>query len=400
MKKYLYTFLILIFCFLLSSFSLIILSPFNKVQISEDKSYVNSQKLYAVIDAVQNYSADIEKTGNEVIDRLAYILASSMAVDFSDVQNGIEQNPDSIEITAYFIDYNKAYFRNNTEFDFAAYSQYTNLLSSDAMVQAYNMASDISLYTLERKITVTFSEADDDLFQAAIFNTDDMQQISKECLEAAQNIYSDYISKSDMSTAFLLESIKTLPLDSIADVYNEANPETPIQEEWQKSLFASYARYYLSSMVIDDILISSSDSKTYKASIDYKTEHGDTTITHVFNNRLDEYYETKQPPADKMTVTIDFASELSLYQYNDTSDLYSKTFDFTYTQNLNDFVINNDFYIEIGNDIYEEYTAYESILNNFYPMMENGYFFIEMPYGETTVSYDNTGSTRYRQLDM
>ena len=227
-----------------------------------------------------------------------------------------------------------------------------------------------------------------------------MQQISKECLEAAQNIYSDYISKSDMSTAFLLESIKTLPLDSIADVYNEANPETPIQEEWQKSLFASYARYYLSSMVIDDILISSSDSKTYKASIDYKTEHGDTTITHVFNNLLDEYYETKQPPADKMTVTIDFASELSLYQYNDTSDLYSKTFDFTYTQNLNDFVINNDFYIEIVNDIYEEYTAYESILNNFYPMMENGYFFIERPYGETTVIYDNTGSTRYRQLDI
>ena len=40
------------------------LSPFQKSQSAEEPSYVSSQKLYAVIDAVQAYNAQIEKTDN------------------------------------------------------------------------------------------------------------------------------------------------------------------------------------------------------------------------------------------------------------------------------------------------------------------------------------------------
>ncbi len=376
------------------------LSPFQKSQSAEEPSYVSSQKLYAVIDAVQAYNAQIEKTDNTVVDRLAEVLASKMIIDYSAIENQLATASSTIEISAYFIDYTKAYLKNNTEFDFSAYSQYITNLSSDAMNQVYNIVLDESLYTVERKISITFVETDDELNQIVEFNEDDMNIINDECYSNAQKIYSDYISKSDMSTAFLLDSIKNLPLDNIVDIYNRNNPESQIQEQQQKDLFAAYAKHYVSSMIIDNILKSSSDSKTYKASINYQIEHGDTTITHVFNNLLQEYYVTKQPPVDKLTVTSGFENELASYAYDDSADLYSKTFEFTYTQNLNEFIINDDFYAEIVNDIYEEYAAYTAILDNFYPMMENKYFFVERPFAGTTIIYNNTGDTRYRQLNI
>ena len=80
--------------------------------------------------------------------------------------------------------------------------------------------------------------------------------------------------------------------------------------------------------------------------------------------------------------------------------MQEKTFNFTYSQSLGEFEINDDFYSALVNEIYEEYLNFAPMLKEYYQLMENEYFFVERPFDGTTVILDETGDTRYRQLNI
>ncbi len=400
MKKYLYTLLILVFCFFASSFSLIVVYPFNAEPSIDSNISESTQKLYAIMDAVKHYYPIYEDNTNPVVNRLACELAANMIIDYDKVTADLELNPDSVTITAGFIDPNKIKLHNNIEYDFAEYAWYIKDLSDDAMIQIYELIKDISLYTREYSIKINFGKTDDYLIQTAIFNSKDIDTLEKICYEDAQNIYSEYLSKSEISNAFFCKAIKELPLDNITDIYNVNNPENSIIEDWQIQLYKYFAQYYLDRMVIENIIKTNVNAPVSSGTINYKIEPGNETFANICENMLDIYYTNKQAPIDKNLVIEDFAKYLNVYYYSDSSQLNTKTFNFTYSQNLNEFNINDDFYVEIVNDIYEEFIKFEEVFNPFYSKLQEEYFFIERPYLETTVIIDNTGGSRFRQVKI
>ena len=352
------------------------------------------------MDAVENYNASYEQSQTPIVNKLANALSSNMIIDYSQFEAELESGSKSITVTAKFIDADKVSLVNDTEFDFSAYSQYISQLSDSALRQIHKLINNEALYTKEYEIRITFNEDEDYLMQEAILNEEDLETIKNEYYKAAQSIYSDYISTSEMSTAFFCKSIKELSLDNIVDIYNANNEESQIEEDWQKELFTSYSKHYLNSMIINNIIMTNTSGTTSKGTITYDIEYGSSTIDTVLNNLLDIYYINKQLPVEKSQVIDDFVYELGFYSYSDTANLYTKSFDFTYSQNLNEYDLQDDFYKEIVNDIYEEFVKFNEIFDKYYKSIKDKYFFIERPFDNTTVISDNTGDSRYRQLDI
>lgn len=400
MKKLLITIAALVFCFLFSSFGQSVLYPFAnhpEIALQPDE---NTQKAYAIMDAVDNYTAPYLSSDNHEIDKLANILSSNMIVNFNDVKLSIEANASSPTITAFFIDWGKIALLNNTIFEFSSYNDYVPSLSYDAMQQIYQIANNSSLYTNEYEIRVTFKTSADNRKVQALLNYDDLVKISDECYIAAEQIYTKYISTSDMSTAFFCKSIKELTTNNIVDIYNTNNPDNQITDEWKRQLFTTYSQHYIDNLIIENIIKASSEGQTSKGTINYKSEQGNLTINSVLTSLLEHYYDIKQPPILKDDVIKDFGVQLASYSYADQASLISKSFDFTYTQNLNEFIIQNDFYTEIVSDIYEEFILFEDIFNTYYPQIEGLYFFEPRPFNSTTILIDKTGNSRYRQVDI
>lgn len=385
---------------MLSSHSSVLLSLFKQEEIISQLPYENAQKLYAIMDAVDSYSAVYEESTNPVVNKLANVLASNMIVDYNHATKSLAANNESLTINAKFIDMDKIKLKNDTTFDFSNYNKYIPALSYNAMEQVYALISDERLYTKEYDINVSFADSGDIFNQKAILNQDDLQEIKSQSYAAAQRIYSAYINSSDISTAFFCKSIKELSLDNIAIVYNENNPDAKLEEDWQVQLFTDYAGHYINSLIIQNIIKANTGGQISKGTINYQIENGSTTVEAVCKELLDIYYIKKQPPVEKSQVISDFGQQLRLYSYNDSTDLNAKTFDFTYSQNLNEFNINDDFYKAIVNDIYEEYIQFEKIFGIYYSRMELAYFFVERPFDGTTIILDNTSGSRYRQFDI
>jgi len=398
LKKILIALAVLLVSFMVTSFSYFLLFPFagNQQQISTD---IYAQRLYAVMDAADDICTVYADINNPVIEELSCILSSNMIIDYDvlleSVQSGV-----NITISAMFIDPEKVKIENTADFNYSAYNEYIPLLERRAMEQLYGIIYDESLYTKEYTLRIEFAETINPLNPKAIINSEDIEMIREDCYQAAEDIYSEYISMSDISTAYFCQAIKELPLDNIADIYNENNPENQLTEDWQKLLFAEYSKQYIDNLIIDGIIKAGTNNTTAKATINYSAEHGEETIDKVCNMLIDFYYENKQPPVDKNEVIKDFGNQLVTYKYNSETTLYAKSFDFTYSQNLNEFTINDDFYAEIVNDIYEEFVYFEDIFNAYYPVIEEKYFFEERPFDATTIIVDNAAGSRYREVNI
>jgi|GEM_PF-4771440 len=400
MKKFSYSLIVLTLCFLLSSFSFVLLYPFRGEEVLNKLPDENTQKLYAVIDAFDNYVTEYDNNENNVVEKLVNELSSNMIVDYETVYNGINNNNESITVTAMFIDSSKVRLKNDTDFLFSEYKAYSPRLSQNAMKQINNIINNTAMYTKEFTIRVSFKDSNDSLHQKAVLNQEDLNNIKNEYYEDAQRIYKNYIDTSDVSTAFLCESIKELPLDNVVDIFNNNNEENQINEDWQKDLFMNYAEYYLDSLIIENILKTNTNGSNSKGTINYEIEDGNMVIDNVCKQLLNTYYINKQTPIDKLQVINDFAKELSVYKYSETSNLVMKTFNFSYSHDLNEFTVNDDFYKEIVDDIYEEFINFEDIFNRYYPTEMDKYFFVERPFAQTTTISDNTGDNRYRQLNI
>ena len=400
MKKVLFAFLVLISCFLASSFSIVLLSPFvgaAEVDKAPDKY---TQRLYSLIEETQSYTAMQGSEENDVINKLANVMASHMIIDYDIAAYNISKGEDTIEVEALFIDPAKIKLDNDIEFDFSKYNDYIWNLQDHAMRQIQMLAEDETIYTKEYTIKVSFKPTYSDMVQEAVLDEDSMAAIYDECYVQAERIYKDYISTSDISTAFFCKSIKELRLDNIVEIYNESHPDGQITEEWEQSLFVKYSKHYLGSLVIQNIIKTNTGAEVSGATINYNIEEGSATINTICQSLLSAYYAQKQPPVDKNHVIDDFGTELLAYRYTTEAYMTTKIFDFTYSQNLNTFTLNNDFYVELLDDIYEEFSHFNEIFSLYYPGIIEQYFFIERPYKETTVITDKTGDTNYRQIDI
>lgn len=400
LKKFLIIIAALILCFLFSSFGLIVVYPFRAEAEIDTAPDENMQKIYSVIDVVNGHNVEISQSESSAINKFADVFASNMFVKYAEIALSIESNAQSPVITVYFIDWDKVSLKNNTIFEFSTYNDYIPRLEYDAMNQIYQIANDTSLYTKEYQIRVTFKNKLDNGNPQAVLNQEDLSKIYDECYEAAESIYSKYLSTSDMSAAFFCKSIKELTTDNIVDIYNTNYPDNQINDEWQKQLFASYAQHYIDNLVIENIIKASAADQVSTGTINYQIEDGVSTIDKTLTILLEHYYQVKQPPVEREQVISDFGDQLMLYNYSDDTSLYAKSFDFTYTQNLNEFTIENDFYNKIVAQIYEEFILFENIFNVYYPQMEALYFYHPRPFDGTTIIIDNTEESRYRQLDI
>jgi len=397
-KKALIALAVLLICFLVTSFSHFLLFPFAEKQ-QENNSEIYTQRLYAIMEATEDICTVYTETNNPVVEELSCMLLSSMIIDYDSLSKDLVLG-ESITVPAMFIDPQLVKIENTADFNYSAYNEYIPLLEKRAMEQLYGFVDDESLYTKEYTLRIKFDETIDPLNPKAQVNPEDIEKIQNDSYQAAENIYSDYISKSDISTAYFCQAIKELPLDNIAEIYNENNPENQLTEEWQKSLFAEYSKQYIDNLIIDGIIKAGTNNATAKATINYSAERGDETIDKVCNMLLKSYYENKKPQVDKSQVIKDFGNQLISYKYNSQTPLYAKSFDFTYSQNLNEFTINDDFYSEIVNDIYEEFIYFEDIFNSYYPVIEEKYFFAERPFEATTIITDNAAGSRYREVNI
>ena len=70
------------------------------------------------------------------------------------------------------------------------------------MEQLYGIIYDESLYTKEYTLRIEFAETINPLNPKAIINSEDIEMIREDCYQAAEDIYSEYISMSDISTAY------------------------------------------------------------------------------------------------------------------------------------------------------------------------------------------------------
>ncbi|MBN2880061.1 MAG: hypothetical protein JXN65_10595 [Clostridia bacterium] len=397
-KKALLALAVLSGCFIVTSFSYYLLLPFADNQ-PRSNSDIYAQRLYAIMNATEDICPIYTDINNPVIEELSCILASNMIIDYGTLSEESVLG-EIVTVSAMFIDPELVKIENTADFNYSAYNEYIPLLEKRAMEQLYGFVGDESLYTKEYTLRIKFDDAIDPLNPKAQVIAEDIENIQNDSYQAAENIYSDYISKSDISTAYFCQAIKELPLDNIAEIYNENNPENQLTEEWQKSLFAEYSKQYIDNLIIDGIIKAGTNNATAKATINYSAERGDETIDKVCNMLLEFYYENKQPQVDKSQVIKDFGNQLISYQYNSQTALYAKSFDFTYSQHLNEFTINDDFYAEIVNNIYEEFIYFEDIFNSYYPVIEEKYFFTERPFDATTIITDNAAGSRYREVNI